>query len=233
MRKLTLFALLLGALFGLGLSGTAPAQASLSSGLPAGPVGTPVISTQAYTAQSPERTVLVVGDSITVRSYKALATALGGRRLAVNAHSGRNTRLSIDSLLAQMKGLPDEAWPADLLMATGTNDIFAPGAMRAQVARLLSVVPAHVRVHWVTVYAARPAYLLADRHNSYLVNQSIVAGCKAAVPAGRCTLVTWGSFIAGSPYRMRTDIDSGGVHPTVAGQADWGKLLAAAVPIGV
>ena len=227
MRKLTLFSLLLAVLFAL--LQPSHASASLSSGLPGGPVGTPVISTQAYTVLAPARTALVVGDSITVRSYKALAAQLSlhGQRLAVNAQSGRNTRLSVDALLAQMKGVPDSAWPSDLIMATGANDVFAPGAMLTQVPRLLAAVPKHVRVHWVTVYVARPAYLLADKHNSYLVNQAITTGC-AASP--RCSLVRWAAFLTASTPRLRADIDTGGVHPTAAGRLDWGKLLASAVP---
>lgn len=219
-RILTAVLLGLGVLVGLTAT-SAPAQATLSSGLPAGPIGTPVISTAAYTAVSD---VLVVGDSITVRSYKQLAAALPGKRLAVNAQSGRNTRLSIDALLVQMKGVPADKWPSDLFMATGTNDIFAPSVMAAQIKRLLAAVPSYVRVHWVTVYAARPATRFADHLHASQINAQIIAGC-----TGRCTVISWGSYIGSSAYRIRTYIDAGGVHPTPAGQVVWGKLLAAGV----
>lgn len=194
-----------------------PAGANLSSGLPAGPVGTPVISSAAEVAAAG---VLVTGDSITVRSYKELAAQLTVP-LAVNAQSGRNTKQSIDSLFTQMQG---KTWPAVLVMATGSNDVFAAGSMPAQIRRLLAGVPESTRVYWVNVRVARPGFLFADRVNTAHVNEAIRLGC-----TGRCTVISWAGFLAGKAYRPATYIDKGGVHPSLAGEKAWGALIAGSI----
>lgn len=222
----------LGPLFGIvatlalavlaGLFTMTPARASLSSGLPGGPVGTPVISTVAYTNASD---VLVVGDSITVRSYKQLAAALPGQRLAVNAQSGANTAQGIDRLTVQLKN--GAKLPKRLLMATGANDVFYPAAMQAQMKRLLSLVAAYsptTVVYWVNVSVLRPSYAFADRVNSAKVNQLITSGCAG----GKCTVISWAGLLATGTNRAKY-IDAGGVHPNTAGQVAWGKLIAGAL----
>lgn len=211
-RLLRLVALTVALLF------AAPtAHAGFGSGPASGPVGTPVISTA---AEVDAAKVMLVGDSISVRSYKDLA-ALLPVPLAVNAHSGRNTKLSIDSLFKQMQG---RQWPRVLVMATGSNDIFGPGAMREQVRRLLAGVPESTRVFWVNIRVQRPGFVLADRVNTWHVNEAIQVGC-----TGRCSVVSWVGFLAGKPYRPATYIDAGGVHPTVLGSKAWGCLIATAV----
>lgn len=193
------------------------ADASLSSGLPGGPVGSPVMSTTDYVARSD---VMIVGDSITVRGYKQLQVELGTRRLAVNAWSGRNTALSVDSLFAQLKaGVP---LPKTLVMAVGANDVFSPSVMGAQVRRLLAGIPAGTRVYWVDVSVLRPGFLFADRANSSKINQQIRANC-----TGVCTVISWAVFLAS--VNRSTYIDKGGVHPLPAGQVAWAKLIAGSV----
>lgn len=198
------------------------AYAGFGSGPASGPVGTPVISTA---AEVDAAQVMLVGDSISVRSYKELA-ALLPVPLAVNAHSGRNTRLSIDSLFKQMQG---RQWPRVLVMATGSNDVFAPGETRAQVKRLLAGVPESTRVYWVNIRVQRPGFVLADRVNTWHVNEAIQVGC-----VGRCTVVSWVGFLAVKPYRVRTYIDAGGVHPVIGvGTKAWAALIAGAVRPGL
>lgn len=216
MIRLAAFLAAVTALLGVSL----PAHASLSSGLPAGPVGTPVLSTMDYVARSD---VMIVGDSISVRSYKQLQTELGTQRLAVNARSGRNTTLSVDSLFKQLQA--GMKLPPVLVMAVGANDIFRPGVEGVQVRRLLAGVPATTRVLWVNVSVLRPGYLFADRVNSGKVNQLIAANC-----VGSCTVVSWAGFLAGKT--RSTYIDSKGVHPTAAGSVAWAKLIAEAVRNG-
>ena len=194
------------------------AHAGLSSGLPAGPIGTPVISTRSYTDMSD---VLIVGDSITVRSYKELAASLMGR-LAVNAQSGRNTKLSIDSLLAQLDA--GAKLPPRLVMATGANDIFSPYAMNTQVPRLLAAVPATTKVYWVDASVLRPAYRMQDAVNTARVNTYIRKYC-----VGNCSVISWAGFLAAKSSRRAMYIDSGGVHPTDAGEEAWGGLIALSV----
>lgn len=216
--RLRAIAALIAAAFSLGVA--SPADAYLDSGLPAGPIGAPVISTPAYTAVSD---VLIVGDSITVRGYRDLAAALPGYRLAVNAQSGRNTTLSVDEVL-KMPYIP----PA-LVMAVGANDIFNTSVMRAQVKRLLAAVPATTKVFWVNVSVRRPATALADQWNSSQVNQAITSGCVRS-----CTVISWAGFLSAKASRRPTYIDRGGVHPIVhAGTEAWATLLADSVKVAL
>lgn len=196
------------------------AHAGPDSGPAGGPVGTPVISTVDYTNRSG---VLVVGDSITVRSYKYLPVALPGVRIAINAQSGRNTQLSINALLVQIGA--GAKLPPKLVMATGANDIFATHAMAPQVQRLLALVKVKApgtKVYWVNVSVKRPAYATADMFNSAMVNTAIRQYC-----VGNCSVIDWAGYLT---RHGRTGlIDSGGVHPTVAGSQVWAKLIATAV----
>jgi lysophospholipase L1-like esterase len=216
MTRLLFFLLAVAALFGV----SSTANASLSSGLPGGPVGSPVISTVDFTNRS---TIEVVGDSITVRSYKALPAQLPGERIAVNAQSGSNTSQSIGRLETQLKA--GARLPARLVMATGANDVFSPGVVGVQVKRLLALVQAQsptTRVYWVDVSVLRPGYLFQDRVNSAKVNQQIRAYC-----VGSCTVISWAGFL--SKVQRSTYVDRGGVHPTTAGQQAWAKLIAGGI----
>ena len=190
------------------------------SGAAGGPVGTPVLSTVPYTAVSD---VMIVGDSITIRGYKDLAAALPGKRLAVNAHSGRNTKASIDSLFASMQA--GMVLPPVLIMAVGSNDVFDATPMASQVKRLLAAVPSSTKVFWIDTQVARPATALADQRNSAWVNQAIWRGC-----AGECAIISWFSFLASKPARLSWYIDKGGVHPVSGvGTKAWAALIAGQV----
>lgn len=186
-----------------------------------GPTGTPsttaVISTPAYTAVAD---VLVVGDSITVANYKALAAQLPGQRLAVNARSGRGTTDSVTAVLA-MPYVP----PA-VLMAVGSNDVPNPPVMAAQITRLRAALePRGIKVRWVTVqvvrYRGTTAVQLADQRNTGWVNAQIQAGCTAP-----CRVVDWFGMLAAYPsYRLPAYLRDG-VHTTDLGQAAWARMLA-------
>lgn len=190
------------------------------SGTGGGPVGTPVRSTIPYTNISD---VMIVGDSITVRGYKDLAAALPGKRLAVDAQAGRNTADSIDSLFASMRA--GMVLPPVLIMATGSNDVFDPFVMAAQVKRLLAGVPPGTRVYWVDVQVSRPATAVADQRNSAQVNRAIWLGC-----TGSCTVISWATFFAVKPARIGWYLDSGGVHPIMGvGTRAWAALIAGAL----
>jgi hypothetical protein len=203
------------AIIALGLA--TPAHATdYGSGAAGGPVGTPVLSTVPYTAVSD---VMIVGDSITMRGYKDLAAALPGKRLAVNAWSGRNTKAAIDSLFTQMQG--GYKLPPVLIMATGANDVFDPFVMPAQVKRLLAGVPEGTKVYWVDVQVARPKTALADQRNSEQVNRAIWQGC-----TGDCAVISWATFLASKPARLTWYLDVGGVHPNTAGAKAWAALIA-------
>lgn len=202
------------------LSVATVAHAAPSSGLPTGPVGSVVMVGDPTTSD-----VMIVGDSITVRGYKDLAAALPGK-LAVNAQSGRNTRLSIDSLFAQLQA--GAKLPPELIMATGANDIFRPLDMAPQVQRLLALVAAKsptTEVYWVDASVRRPGYVLADNFNSAVVNQGIRKYC-----VGSCMVISWAGFLAAKSSRRAMYIDSGGVHPIIGvGTKTWAALIAGSV----
>jgi hypothetical protein len=195
------------------------AYADYGSGVAGGPVGTPVLSTAPYTAVSD---VLIVGDSITVRGYKDLAAALPGKRLAVNAHSGRNTKASIDSLFQWLAN--GYKLPPVLIMAVGSNDVMSPFVMDAQVKRLLDAGPSTTKIYWMDVQVSRPKYAVADQRNSMIVNRAIWTRC-----VGGCAVISWASFLAAKPARLGWYLDSGGVHQTVSGSKAWAALIAGSV----
>ncbi len=163
--------------------------------------------------------MLLVGDSISVRGYKDLAYYLPGKRLAVNAWSGRNTKDSVDAVLAM------PFIPPVLIMAVGSNDVPDPFGMAVQVKRLLAGVPETTKVYWVDVQVARPKTALADQRNSEMVNMAIYQNC-----TGRCTVISWASFLAAKPARLMWYVDAGGVHPIVGvGTKAWAALIAGSV----
>jgi hypothetical protein len=231
-----LYAFVMGAIIGQGLGlATMNAYAQeysitgnyvYGSGAPAGKLGSPVLSTQPYTAISDW---MVAGDSITVRGYKALAAQKPTKRLAVNAWSGRGTTETVDQILSPSV---TPVIPPVLIMAVGTNDIFDPFVMSAQVKRLLTGVEARApgtRVYWVTVQASRPATALADQRNSMAVNQAIWTGCTAEL---HCKVIDWAMFFAAKPSRLTMYLDKGGVHPIIpTGTNVWGKFIGDAVSV--
>jgi hypothetical protein len=196
------------------------------SGLPAGPVSSPIRSTPSYIAMSKW---MIAGDSITVRGYKDLAATNTGARLAVNAWSGRNTQLTVDEIMN--KNLTPTI-PEYLIMAVGSNDVMSPFVMPAQVKRLLDYVTANfprTKIYWVDVQVNRPAYSPADQRNSMIVNKAIYQGCTTQA---NCTVISWASFLAAKPSRIPMYIDSGGVHPIISiGTKAWAGVIDAAVPV--
>jgi lysophospholipase L1-like esterase len=198
----------------------AHAALDYGSGAAGGATGTPVLSTVPYTAVSD---VLIVGDSITVGNYKALAAKLPGVRLAVNARSGRGTVDAVNQVLAM------PYVPPRVIMAVGSNDVFNPPVMAGQIARLRAALePRGVQVSWVDVQVSRIRYSsavqLADQRNTGWVNAQIHSGCVAP-----CTVIGWGEFLSANPaYRLPAYLRDG-VHTTAAGTAAWAALIAGEV----
>lgn len=125
--------------------------------------------------------VLVVGDSITVRCRADLRTALAakGKTLAVLGQSGQNTAGLLD-LLSEYTDLPPVT-----VMASGANDVFNPPAMAGQVSRAKTMLAGRTTMLWVDTYVGRTyktaAVQMHDVRNSGWVNGQIYAG----VPAGQ------------------------------------------------
>ena len=159
----------------------------------------------------PQADVIIVGDSITTATYPELATWLAarGKTLAGNYWSGRPTKPAVDWALSLTTK------PKILVMATGTNDIFDPSVMPAQVARMTAWADAEpkTRLIWVDVQAARPGYELCDQRNSGWVNSLIRQGMGAGEVCG------WSLGFADNPARIGYYLKPDGVH-TITGVGD-------------
>ena len=160
--------------------------------------------------------VFVVGDSITTLCKTSITTRLeaAGLTWAVNYWSSRPTKIAVDFALSM------SAPPAKLVMAMGTNDIFDPNEMAAQIQRLVTSPKfANTEIWWVDVQAARPATAAADQRNSMWVNRQVwTAGANVHV-------VEWASQFYNRPDRIGTYLQSDGVHPNDAGCEFWGENL--------
>ena len=68
----------------------------------------------------------------------------------------------------------DYGLPHRILMSVGSNDIFTPPAVAAQVDRTMQIVGHERTVYWVNVQAARTAFVpeiqVADQRNSAWIN---------------------------------------------------------------
>lgn len=156
---------------------TSPFRAALAdttdygSGTWGGPVGSPL---QTANWTDPNLVVGIVGDSITMRCYPKLQTRLAatGRDLAVYAYSGQNTQ-GLVNWAVSLTYKPDL-----MILAGGTNNIFDPPNMAAQISRMKADSPT-TNLVWVDTYAARvsqtAAVQLNDVRNSGWVNQQIHA----------------------------------------------------------
>jgi len=162
--------------------------------------------------------VLLVGDSITTlcKGYFTSRVQSAGLTWGVSYWSSRPTQAAVDWVLSL------SVKPLVLVMALGTNDIYDPPRMAAQIARLKAGLP-NTDIRWVDVRAARPASATADLRNSRWVNSQIWA---AAGISG----VKWIGWFDEQPNRAKTYIDAKGVHPTdPAGCNFWGATTAPTV----
>jgi hypothetical protein len=165
----------------------------------------------------PQADVVIVGDSITTRGYSELATWLAGRgkTLAGSYWSGRPTTPAVDWALSL------STKPKILVMASGTNDIFDPAVMLAQVQRLKAWADAapKTRLIWVRVQAARPATALCDQRNSMWVNAQIATGMAGGETCG------WPDGFAQDPNRLANYLQDG-IHPYEGiGTNYWAAVL--------
>lgn len=121
----------------------------------------------------------LVGDSITTLGRPDVAAALSllGKTLACDYWSSRPATPAITSTLAR------PVLPKIMVMAVGTNDVFAPTGMTAQIARMSpSVLAAKGCEHlfWVDVHCCRIKLPLQtqiyDERNTCLVNAQIHDG---------------------------------------------------------
>lgn len=161
--------------------------------------------------------VLIVGDSITTLGKEELtaAVAVEGKTLAVAYWSGRPTTPAVDYVLSAT------VLPPILVMACGTNDVFTPTVMEAQIHRLTDVVlPGVQHLLWVDTQISRPGFTVADQRNSGYINSQI------RNVLDKDHVVPWSEWFAKDPARITSYIDSGGVHPiNGVGTNFWAEVI--------
>ncbi|WP_241994937.1 hypothetical protein [Kribbella sp. VKM Ac-2568] len=232
--------LLTGAVAVAGTTGAIVA-ASHSDAADSGPYGSGVIANWLVLSKaiSPETIIKTViakdgvfmfGDSIAVQDGKSLAIRLAGRTgdsLAVHNWSGRPTTQAVDALQdwATKYGMPRR-----ILMATGTNDVFNPPVVTAQINRTMSIVGPNRTVVWVNTQMCRTARTaamqIADQRNSAWINLQL-ADAQRRYPNLR--IVHWAEYLAAKPTRLTAYL-SDGVHTTVPyGQDARNELITQAL----
>ena len=190
----------------------APARADFGSGT----LGNWPAMTHGIVGNWSTADVGLIGDSITARCYRSFATLLAGRgrTLAVNYWSGRPTAPTVDWLLAQPR------IPRVLLVQSGSNDIFDPRPVSAQVVRLKAGLPSGTRLLWSDVQVARTRYAaavqLADQRNSMWVNNQL----RENLPKSQ--LIPWSWWFASNPSRIAYYLEDG-VHPWSAAGTGHGN----------
>ncbi|MFC0626273.1 SGNH/GDSL hydrolase family protein [Kribbella deserti] len=168
----------------------------------------------------PVADVFIVGDSLTTLGRSDIIAAVNaeGRSAAVNYWSGRPTAPAVNWVLSLTTK------PKILVMATGTNDIFDPSVMSAQITRLLAGLPSTTKVLWVDTHAsrwARPADVqVADQRNSGWVNVQIHD------KMGPAQVIPWSMWLQYRGPAYITHYLSDGVHPKAGtGTAFWAEVI--------
>jgi hypothetical protein len=166
--------------------------------------------------------VWLYGDSITVSDAPDLATTLRGRGdpLAWDATSGIPTKPAVDRLVGR---LADSAPPERLVMALGTNDTDAR-LVRAQVERVMALLPSTTRVYWVNVWKHR--WLAQATARDLRTTAAINAALERADRSHpNLEVVDWFTTAQADPGGYLAD----GVHTLPAGRAARNALIAAAL----
>jgi hypothetical protein len=191
------------------------------------------ISSEAQVRKTRENDgVFMFGDSIGVQDGPALARQLSqlGISVAVHNWAGRPVTPAVDALdtWAQDYGLPHR-----ILMSVGSNDIFTPPAVEAQVERTMQIVGDERTVYWVNVQAARTAFGLgvqvSDQRNSAWINLQLA---EAQRRYENLRIVHWAEHLASKPNRLARYLRDG-LHPSVPlGQNARNGLIVDAIKAG-
>ena len=149
----------------------------------------------------------MVGDSITYRCAADLRAAFAakGVSLAIRANSGADMN-AINNWLESLTYMPDH-----IIVAGGTNNVFDPFSMAAQVTRTKAAIGLATELVWVDTYVGRTATLADDIRNSGQVNSAI----NTAVPADH--VVDWVANLTSTRGRglALSYYLQDGVHPWV------------------
>jgi hypothetical protein len=170
--------------------------------------------------------VRIYGDSITFGGKSALAAELNnlGYTLFVDAWSGRPTTPAIDALVAET------SLPPIVIMATGTNDIFNPTVMGAQVQRAENFISAYnlehgtnVKLFWVDVQATRWSQTEYTERNDQRNSMSVNLDIYQRIPTTQ--VIGWTARFMDNPNLLTTYLVDG-VHPKAGtGYAYWAAVI--------
>ncbi|WP_427886440.1 hypothetical protein ACQHIV_27445 [Kribbella sp. GL6] len=157
--------------------------------------------------------VFMFGDSIGVQDGPALARQLAqlGINMAVHSWAGRPVTPAVDALeaWAAQYGLPHR-----IVMSVGSNDIFVPPVVAAQIERTMQIVGDERTVYWVNIQAARtalgPDIKVADQRNSAWINLQLAEGARRH---DNLRIVHWAEHLASSPNRLSRLLRDG-LHPS-------------------
>ncbi|TDD13942.1 hypothetical protein E1218_33785 [Kribbella turkmenica] len=176
--------------------------------------------------------VFMFGDSIGVQDGPSLARQLSshGIKVAVHNWAGRPVTPAVDALdtWAQDYGLPHR-----ILMSVGSNDIFTPPAVAAQVERTMQIVGEDRTVFWVNIQAARtghgPAVQVSDQRNSAWINLQLA---EAQRRHANLRIIHWAEHLAAKPNRLANYLRDG-LHPSIPlGQNARNALIVDALKSG-
>jgi lysophospholipase L1-like esterase len=168
------------------------------------------------------RTVVMVGDSITVGARRPLASGLRSLGLdvrAIDAADGRRiavggpSRASGLDVVTQLGADPPDLW----VIALGTNDVSQythAEEYRAAIGALLSAIPVTTPVVWVDTY------LEDDPARSDVFNQALRDTLDFR---GTASVADWSSVAPGE------GVLADGIHPSDEGAQQYGLVVAAAV----
>lgn len=169
------------------------------------------------------------GDSIARNDAEDLAARLTGHGVTV-ALDNWASRPTYPAATALRNDVARHGPPPVVIMATGTNDIYAPAGMTAQIDRVMTAVPRETEVVWVNVYAARsdatPPVRAADLANSRLINAQLAAAQSRWV---NLHVVHWHEFLAAYPLYRPGAYLRDGMHTSTLGRAARNTLIVAAV----
>lgn len=156
----------------------------------------------------------IVGDSITGRGWGDLQVLLAGKgaTLAINYWGSRPTAPAVDWLIDRIN--TGKKIPKVIIMATGSNDVYSPVAMTAQIRRLKAALPAGTELFWVDVQVTRwrqtQTVQINDQRNTMATNQQIWMEMEPS------RVIRWAELFWGAPWRLTYYLVDG-VHPSYTG----------------
>lgn len=181
-----------------------------------------------YSASWDTAEVGLAGDSTVARAWGdvvPIIAARGKTGLAVNYWSGRPTAPLVDWLIQRVQA--GKRIPPVLIIASGSNDIYSPVGLAAQIRRLKAALPSSVTLFWVDIQVSRTKYSqavqIADQRNSMALNQQIYTTMDYS------RVIRWSELFWSAPWRLSYYLDDG-VHQKVGvGTRCWAAAITAPV----